>query len=125
MTSLKKPKEGRTPVAKVKAWEDLYLATCEKKWLQEILEALKVKGANAPPGSPAFIKICDDVLRALKFRSEKWEIFMHFPDKREAHKYKKFEQFIYEFIISEIEIETPDEESPGYSQETRGQPPDS
>ena len=39
----------------------------------------------------ALDNICDKVLLAMKFKSEKWEIFLKDPAKRECLKYKKLE----------------------------------
>ena len=43
----------------------------------------------------AIDNICDKALLHMKFKSDKWEIFLNDHAKRKCFKYKKFEEYIY------------------------------
>ena len=40
-------------------------------------------------------KLCGSALLSLKFKSDKWEIFLNDSSKRTCFKYKKFEEYVY------------------------------
>ena len=46
----------------------------------------------------ALDKICSSVLLAMKFKSEKWELFLNDPSKKKCNKYKKFEEYVYQHL---------------------------
>ena len=86
---------------KKQPWENQYLETCEKKWLDE--EMIKLPQVDMSEGinQNALDNICDKVLLALKFKSEKWEMFLKDPAKRECNKYKKLEEYVYKYLDRE------------------------
>ena len=60
----------------------------EKKWVDE--ELIKLPQVNMSEGIDQEVldKICSKVLLALKFKSDKWELFLNDPAKKKCHKYK-------------------------------------
>ena len=76
-------------------WESQYLETHEKKWLDEAVIKLPHVDMSEGINQNALDNICDKVLLHMKFKSDKWEIFLNDHTKRKCFKYKKFEEYIY------------------------------
>ena len=89
---------------KKQPWENHLLETHEKKWLDEEMPKLPHVDMSEGINQNALDNICDKVLLALKFKSDKWEMFLKDPAKRECLKYKKLEQYVYKHLNRE---ETP------------------
>ena len=91
-------KKKQQDSSKSPRWESQWLETCEKKWLDE--EIMKLPQVDMSEGidQEALDKVCDKVLLALKFKSDRWELFLKDPAKRECLKYKKLEQYVYKHL---------------------------
>ena len=98
--SKKKPHDSSKPPR----WETQRLETHEKKWLDEELIKLPYVDSSEGIDQETLDKYCAKLLLALKFKSDKWEMFLKDPAKRECLKYKKLEQYIYKHLNRE---ETP------------------
>jgi hypothetical protein len=86
---------------KKQPWENQYLETCEKKWLEEEVPKLPQVDMSQGINQNTLDNICDKVLLAMKFKSEKWEMFLKDPAKRECLKYKRLEQYVYQHLDRE------------------------